>query len=359
MRAFFVFAALALAALAASVDLKFEAGANLTNADADFSFRYSSTVTLNLISLIKLLGWSSVSIDASGANSSAKAAADIIIGGGLLPTILNPPIGVLAYGNGEAAISVDLKSFLTNLVENSNLDANFAGGVVAMAALSMYECDPDNKKVGDAVTFISNNPLDVCDPKDINGDEGNLVGYTCTYSPLKTSAEITATFVTSKKAGVLEYGETPVSPRSLEMIMEVKKFPLSDKKNHVRMDIGLLTASGAGSVEGSANVVHRKGKEDLYVAASQHAIVDGKSVKVEVDVKSGSTDLDSKVTGILKVALGGNIDAQIAHVDFPAGATDFVYDPAAGAGKDVYEAGASTIALSVLVALVCALLYLF
>jgi len=364
MRSLFVVAAIAIAALASSVDLEFEGGANLTNAGADFSFRYSDTMTVTVPSIVKVvlpipdyLEWHSLSIDAKTASTEAKAKADAMFGFGLLPSSVNPPIGILAYGSGEGALNVDVASFAKNLISlNPSLDAHFSGGVVAMAALDMRECDPENKTVGAIIPFISKG----CSGDEISGDNKNLVGLTCTYTPQGTDAKVVVTFITSKRAGILEYGNTPVSPRTLEMVVEVKGFPLSDKKNHVRMDIGLLTASGAGSVEGSANVVHREGQEDLYIAASTKAVVDGKKANVDVTIQSGNADLGStEIKGILNIALGGNIDAQIAHVDFPAGATDFIYDPAVGSGKDVYEAGASTIALSALVALVCALLYLF
>jgi hypothetical protein len=357
MRTFFVVAAIAALAFAASgdVNLAFEGGVNLTNAEADFSFRYTSA---GYIDSLNILGWSSVSIDASAADASAKANADIMLGGGVLPSGLNVPFAVLAYAKGEAAIQVDAKGFLDGIFGGS-LNANFKGGVIGMAAIGMQEVDPDNKPVGDYVPLKLPLLNPVCDDHSINGDGDNLKGVYCTFSPYGNSADVTVTYVTSKKAGVLEYGETPVSPRSYEMIIEVKKFPLSNEKNHVRMDIGLLTASGAGDVDGSARVINHAG-EKVYVAASTHAVVNGKRTDVDVKVESGSAEeIGTSAEVALKVALGGNIDAQIARVHFPAGATAFVYDPAMGAGCNVYDAGASTVALSLLVALLCVLVYMF
>jgi len=360
MRALFVVAAVALAAFA-SVDLDFDGDVNLTNADGDFSFRFIGTGTFNLMGYVKLLGWTSLSVDASTASSEAKANGNAMVGLGLLPSTHNPPISILAYGSGTAAVDVSLDSFTDSLISLSpSLDANFAGGVVAMAALDMRECDPDNKTVGNIV-LLDTDSLLKCIPHSVEGDEDNLVGYYCSYSPVGTDADVTVTFITSKRAGILEYGNTPVSPRTFEMVIEVSDFPLKDKKNHVRMDFGLLTAKGAGSLEGSATFVHRPGKEDIYVGASKHAVIDGKPGNVDVSFEVGSADMDNFAKGVLNMALGKDFDVQIAHVDFPAGATDFVYDPVVGAGKDIYQAaeGASTIALSALVALVCALLYLF
>jgi len=361
MRAFFVVAAIAVAAFATASDitLDFEAGANLTNADADFSFRFTNTNAISVPAVANVMTWTSVSIDANGASSEAKASADVMFGLGVLPGVVNFPFGILAYANGTAAVDAKIADFARNLIApfGASLDATFKGGVIGMAALGLQELDSDDKIVKEV---LLNAPVtSPCVAKEIHGDDGNLNGLACTYSPIASSAQVTVTYVTSKKAGIMKYGNTPVSPRSFEMIIEVAGFPLSDKKNHVRLNLGLLTASGAGSVDGSANVVHRDGQDDLYVAASQYAVIDGKRDEVKVTVKSGAQNLDTISQAILNVALGGSIDAQIAHVDFPAGATDFVYDPACGAGKDVYEAGASTVALSVLVALVCALLYLF
>jgi len=363
MRAFLVFAALVLAAFALeSEEFDFQADVNLTNADADFKFRYSKAFTPDF-GFAKFLLWSSGSVDVNVANSTAKSTADVMLGIGVQPTVATLPFTILAYGSGEGALGVDITSFARNLVPQvgkGTLDGNFQGGVIAMAALGMQEYTPDGKPVGDYFPFTLNIAKPVCGGDDLDGDDGNLTGSVCSWKPnLLKSLKITSTYVTSKKAGILKYADTPVSPRSYEMIIEVEDFDLSDKENHVRMDIGLLTASAAGKLEGNANVVHREGKEDLYVAVSGRAVVDGESTEVDVSIKSGATGLSGFAEAALSVALGGNIDAQIAHVDFPAGAKNFVYDPAVGAGRDVYEAGASSVALSLLVALVCVLLYLF
>jgi len=358
MRAYVVLAVLVAVALASSdVDVKLDAHANLTDAAANFAFRYTGNFPVPT-GVLNLLAWTSVSVDAAAATQEAKASADAMVGIGFLPGTVNAPFSLLVYGNGTAAVDVNAATFAQGLI-GGKLDAAFKGGVVAMAALGMQEFDPDNKPVGKLVTLEA--PVfSPCIPKIKEDDDKNVYIYTCTYSPDDTSADVTTTYVTSKIAGILEYGQTPVSPRSFEMIIEVENFNLKDKKNHVRMFFGLLTASGAGSVEGNANVVHRgEGQDDLYVAASKYAVVDGDRVDVTVEVASGANTADAKTMAVLKAALGINIDAQIATVDFPAGATSFVYDPVVGAGAEVYQAGASTAVLSLLVLLVSVLIYLF
>jgi len=202
-----------------------------------------------------------------------------------------------------------------------------------MAALGMQEYDRSGKPVGDFINFKKAVGYDK-----VKADNGNLNGLSFSYSPSGTSAKVTFTYMTSLKAGIIEYGNTPVSPRSFELIVEVNDFPLSSPSNHVRLDIGVLTASGSSKLEGNSVVMHRQGQEDVYVAASNYAIVGGARTKVSVQMKKGEADTGDVSGKILKTALGGEFDTQIAHIDLPAGASSFVYDPALGSGKNIYAA---------------------
>jgi len=364
MRTLFVVAALAIAALA-STELSFQGGVNLTNANADFSFRYTHAEVDDIL-VAKFLVWSSASIDSSSVNTSSATTADGMIGIGALPTALTPATTIFAYGKGSAAVRVDVDSAAKNLfVSKQKLDASFDGGIMAMAALTMQEFDANNKPVGDLLYM---HPQVSCGGEKISGDNGNITGLTCSFKATKasllgfipTDVDVTITYVTSMKAGILEYGKTPVSPRSYEMVIEVKNYPLSKDENHVRMHLGFLSVSIGAEMSGSAKeVIHKEGQDDVYVAASEYVIVGNNVAKVNVNVTSGNPGISDFMEAALEVALGAQFDARIATVDFPAGAKDFIYDPAVGAGKSVYEAGASTVALSFLVALVCALLYLF
>jgi len=217
------------------------------------------------------------------------------------------------------------------------LDATFEGGVMAMAALDMQEYDPNGNPVGRPIPFLL--PLlSGSSEEELSGDEGNVNGLTRTFTPAGTSAEVTVTYVSAKKAGVLKYGNTPVSPRSYEMIIEIKNFPLTDDKNHVRMNVAFLSAIGSATVKGKAVVLPRFGQEDVYTAACDYAIVEGQRVKVEVNLEVAPADFSYITTAVLNAALGPNFDAQIAHIDFPAGAKNIIYDPVLGAGAIIYQA---------------------
>jgi len=363
MRSFIVFIALIVAAAYAAskpdegITLKFDTDSNLTDAKHDFAFRVSATKYHPMKSFNMLL-WSSLSLNFQEEGASA----DAIVGLGSLPTDVCFPFALLCYGFGAAAVQVNLESFSNNLINNAVLDANFAGNVVGISALAMQEYNVDDIPVGKPIPFLMPGEKEVCKGTELSGEKGSLTGYSCLFTPKDTETNVTITYVATRKAGIIEYGYTPVSPRSFEMIIEVSNYSLSDPRNHVRMTVGLLTASGAGTVEGNANIVHRddeEGKDDLYSAVSGYAVFGEERKEVHVEVSSGDAGFNTELLSVLQGALGTNIDTQIAKIDFPAGKTDFVYDPAVGCGSVIYKAGASTTTLSLIVAFVCVLLYLF
>ena len=361
MRAFVVLAVIAAVVLADSeISFDFVSGENLTDAKANFKYRFQKTMMIPnpLPDVVPIPSdvflWTSVSVDANAADSKAVADADAIAGIAFPPNKGFFPVGVVGFGTGKAAVDVNVKDFssIRKFIFEGGLKANFDAGVVAMAALTIQEFTPKGESVGTPILLSDNS----CDPEAIKAEDIN--GMTCTMTLKGTDAKVTITYVTSEKAGILKYGNAPVSPRSMEMIIKVDGFTLYDKNNHIRLVLGLLTASGKGEVEGNAKVIKNENTDDVYVAASEYAVIDDKRVEVDVNVKSGFSDLGS-VEAVLQATIGGSIDTQLVNVDFPAGEESFIYDPAAGAGSNVYLAGASTAALSLLVALVCAFLLLF
>ena len=349
MRAFIALALIAAVAFAdASLDISFVSGKNLTNAEGDFKFRYTDTYALTGV---PAMGWVSASIDADHADEKTKASADVIVGFGSLPTRLIPPVAFAAYASGKAAVELKLRDIAADLV-NSKLDANLKGGAVAISVPLIEEVNK-NGDVVDAYAVM----YGCTTQKKLDGD----VTYITCSGDHRKGPELTVTYVTSKRSGILKYGQTPVSPRSFEMIVEGKNFRLKSEDNHLRAKVALITASGEGKVKGEAQV-RKVGGTEVYAAASSYVVIDGERVKVDVSVKSGEYEKPSALDfsgKLLEAAFGGNFDARIASVDFPAGKTNFVYDPALGAGSNIYKAGASTAVMSFFVVLVCALLALF
>ena len=348
MRAFIALALIAAVAFAdGSLDFSFVSGKNLTDAEGNFKFRYTDTYALTGV---PAMGWISASIDADHADEKTKAKADVIFGCGSLPTRLIPPVALAAYASGKAAVELKLSQIASGLVTGS-LDAKLQAGAVAISVPYIQEVN-ENGEVVDGYP--------VAYPCTTNKKtEGDVTYITCSGTHAM-GPELTVTYVTSKTSGILKYGQTPVSPRSFEMIVEGKNFQLKSDKNHLRAKVALITASGKGNVKGEAQVRKVDGTE-VYAAASSYVVIDGERVKVDVSVKSETYDKPtSEFSGkLLEAAFGGDFDARIASVDFPAGKTNFVYDPAVGAGSNVYKAGASTAVMSFFVVLVCALLALF
>ena len=347
MRAFIALALLAAVAFAdGSLEMSFVAGKNLTNVEGDFKFRYSKTVALPGV---PVMGWVSTSVDADVADEKAKAKADVILGVG----VLSPPAAMAAYASGNGAIELDLGNIASGIVAGS-LDAKFQASAVAVSVPFIEEVDKDGNVVKSYAVVFS------CIPGS-KKEEGEVTYVSCSGKQLGSLSgpEFTVTYVTSKVGGILKYGQTPVSPRSFEMIVEGKNFKLQSEENHLRAKVALITASGKGNVKGAAQVRKVDGTE-VYAAASSYVVVDGERVKVDVSVKSETFNPPAEISGkLLEAAFGGEFDARIASVDFPAGKTNFIYDPAVGAGSNVYKAGASTAVMSFFVVLVCALLALF
>jgi len=309
-------------------------GKNLTNAAVDFPYRYcSSSYTLSSVAT-ELFLWRSVSIDESVASDSEKESADVMLGFGSLPSNANVPFSVFAYGIGPDALSAKISKIASNLFALSpKFVDTFAGNTVGMAALGMQEYDPQGNAVGKYISFKHTSLYDK-----VSGEDDNLKGLSFSYSPADTSAKLTFTYMTSLNGGIIEYGDTPVSPRSFETIIEVSGFSLSDPANHVRMDLGILTTPGTGRAESNSVVLHRQGQEDMYLALSDFSIVGGARARVTISMESGEPETGSISKKILKTALGGEFETQIAHIDFPAGISDFIYDPAIGSGVNIYAA---------------------
>jgi len=368
MRAVVVLAIVAAIAFAeVDMNLTFIPGENLTTA---FNFRWlknSMTKTpkrifpaernITLPEYVYL--WSSASVNVNLTPTSISGDANAMVCFAFLPSAAVYPFANLAYAAGNTATRVDPRDFLTSIA-NMQTSSIFKGGAVAMAALSVEELDSDGVATGNKADFRS----DTCVPREIN--DGSIKGMTCTMTTETSPAEITITYITSSQAGILKYGETPVSPRSIEMIIEVDGFALTNRRNHARLNIALLTRNGVLTVEGNAIQIE-KDSEIVYSAVSNYAIIDGKVEEVKVSFSSQLLILDENSAATLNATLGVDYSYKIAHIDFPAGVQSFVYDPALGSGPVVYGTytprinfnSANTAVLSALVVLICSLLLLF
>jgi len=360
MRAVFVLALLVCAALA---DFDFTwADGNLSDAAYTFEYRWghcekktSPTVTGGYFHLPeKLFIWRSTSCDFDKADKDEKEDSNALVGAAYLFGSTFYPLAIVAYGTGKKAVDLKDKEFIEELCKGSMYEP-FQNGALAIAAVSVGEYYPNG-------TFVDGTMLDFkydCTPEEYKQGKGYMKAMSCSliYNGKTT---VTISYVASKIAGILKYGMTPVSPLSLDMIIEVQNFELTDKANHIGLTLGLIGPSGLGGKSENKNAwVITKKKEQVYAALSDFAMIRNTRTQIKYTIGSGSNPLTQNNNGLLKVAMGDNADYQAVTVEFPDGESSFIYDPALGANSIVYEAGASTVALSLLVLLACALLFLF
>jgi len=372
----FVLALVAAAALAESqAKFEFIPGKNLTDASAKFTFRWQTGVMYDfpaspnpLITFPeKAFLWTSGSVDASATPASALATANAMVSIAIPPSDSLVPMAALGYGVGEAAAKAQAASILRGMLTGQGAGV-FQAGLVGVAALALSEVKPDGTPTGNVIPLRG-----ACTPQEIK--DGDIAGLTCTQS--LQSCQVITSFVTSKQAGILKYAANPVSPSSMEMILDVRDFPLKDDKNHVRLDIALITAVGEGELKGNASIKKVEG-EDVYAGVSAQFVSNNGIYDADVSVVSDLNGVDTLAKATFSAIFGANFTGKIAHVDFPEGARFFTYDPAVGAGANVYEAvppdvslssapepqsleggAAASTALSLLAALICALLIMF
>jgi len=384
MRAVFVLAVIAAAALAESqTKFEFLPGKNLTDASANFVFRWQKGVMWDfpaspnpIITFPeKAFLWTSGSVDVSATPSSALATANAMVSIAMPPTGSLVPMAALGYGVGEAAARAQAASVVSGMLTGQGAGV-FQAGLVGVAALALSEVKPDGTSAGNVMSLQG-----ACTPQEIK--DGDVAGLTCTQT--HDACKVTVTFVTSAQAGILKYAANPVSPRSMEMILDVNGFPLKDEQNHVRLDIALIVAEGEGELKGNASIKKIEG-EDVYAGVSTQFVSGNGIYEADVSVVSGLPGVDMIANATFRSIFGANFTGKIAHIDFPAGEKNFVYDPAVGSGSNVYEAlppdvelpsssaapqpqsqsqhqseslkpsAASTVTLSLLAALICALI---
>jgi hypothetical protein len=360
MRSFLV-ALLAVSCFAAETEFELMAKANLTGAKDFFKFRASALATVNVPMVGGILGWGSVA--AGGSILNASVSADIIAAVHVTGTKIGvdplsvrvPPLTVGTYVAGSATF--DFLTFASTLV-NGQLDAGLALGVVGFAVPGVIEVDSDGKFVS-GIAFSE-------DWGEISKVSGTPAGLSVFKTTLKDTSKATVTEYTaaSEVAGYLKFGKTPVTPNSLEVIYEINNYKYDKPGNHLELVLlsAVVTAEGKGTVNASAAVNELANGLSTYAGFRAEATVDGKQDKVTVSI-AAEADLNDlvKVAETLKAKLSaafkarGVVSFDYRKVPFPAGAKNIIYDPAIGAGKNVYNS-ASSVVLSVLAVLLAVFL---
>lgn len=356
MRTFLV-ALLAVSCIAAEAEFELMAKANLTGAKDFFKLRTSAVSAVSVPLVGGILGWASASVDGSilNASLSTDVIAAIHVTGVEVLGIRVPPLTVGTYVAGAA--NFDFTSFATTLV-TGQLAGNLALGVVGFSVPGLIEVDSEGKFVA-GVSFADN-------WGDFTQVSGTPKGLSIFKTTLKDTSKATITEYTaaSEIAGYLKFGKTPVTPNSLEVIYEINDYKYTKPGNHLELIMlsAVVSGEGKGTVNASVAVNEIANGLSTYAAFRAEATVDGKQNKVEASIVA-DTDLNGlvKVADALKNIISkaftarGTVSFDYRRIPFPAGAKNIIYDPAIGAGKNVYNS-ASSVVLSVLAVLLAVFL---
>lgn len=346
MKAFVILALVACVALGEDfADLNMIEGKNLTNAKNDFKFRYTSTSRSN-----ELLGWMSASVDRSTTTGKELQEGDMIMAFGVLPVNV-PPFALVVFGKGKDAVEQQLP-IVMNSLKSGSMDAQLKESAVGVSVQRIEEIDSRGNTIRTHnIKYASTSNHE---------DKNRMVSLVSWEGRLESGPEVTVSFITTAESGIIKYGETPVSTRTLSMVVEGKNFALQAPENHLRAELVFFVGSGKDNFEENAQVL-RINETNVYAATALHAIVDNERTEVKLSAHPASYNMppDDLMVKILGAAFDHQPSTQGLSVDFPVGKTNFVYGPAVGAGAIIYKAGASTAVLSLLVVLVSALLALF
>jgi len=159
----------------------------------------------------------------------------------------------------------------------------------------------------------------------------------------QTGFSVSFTLVVSSVVGLVSSGSTPinalVTPKSLEVILEIDGFPYTNVDNSARLTVGVAT----GSSELLANVSSLpvvgnsyalsvgSGLSAVYVTFASQAHVDGNKEDVNISIEvAGSADVGGLSTELF--SLTSKVSCKLVNITFPAGSAKIIYDPATGTG---------------------------
>jgi len=361
MRSFVVFAVLAAACVFA--DSEWDLDGNFTSKNLEeFKFRVSTIEMIDEVIQsyvpLKGLSWVSVAGEGSVLNHTAGVTADLIAafhapGYAMAMVGGYPPMTFGTYVSGQSTF--DSKYFVKAIA--SGISGEGSAGFIGFAVPGVMEVDPEGKIVG-GISFAQ--VWDVLSK--VEGTPESVKVYKSTI-PGESKASITEYVVLSESAGYLKIGKTPVSPNTLENIIEINNYTYADPKNHLELVFVSIAVLGEGKAS-ETQITATELAEGLstYVALKAEVTADGKSVAAEATfTKEDELQDGYKFISMVKTLIAnafaarGTASFDYRRIPFPAGAKNIIFDPAIGAGKNIYNS-ASSVVLSVLAVLLAVFL---
>lgn len=179
-------------------------------------------------------------------------------------------------------------------------------------------------------------------------------------------------FFLSQVSGMINAANTTITPRVLESTFRVSNYTYANPNNHLRLKVaaahGGVKAVGTGMLKADAD-----GLAEMYVrlAGHCHVLHDWRAYHGDVyDVLVSSWTESASLKAVinrshiklyLDIKYAGTWKVLIANVNFPAGASNIIYDPTLGGGttKAVEPTSASSLVLPSLFLIFTAILGAF
>lgn len=249
------------------------------------------------------------------------------------------PATWLAYYNTNKTLNFGSLSFLTAPLDNTN------AGYILTAYTRLIELD----SAGNQVAALS-----------LSSALGNILNNINTFSWAKADASVSGdvkfvtirgtdsrranfniliTFAVSTKVGILEYGNTPINPRTLETIIEINNWPYASSSNTLSLEV----VAGSGAATATGRLFSSISNSKVYLRVASGVSVDGRDGTVSTSAwADASFDADLPSLALLKAqaesAISGTINLKKTEIRFPAGAAKIIYDPTLGQGEPMNSA---------------------
>jgi hypothetical protein len=326
--------------------ITFNSGVNVSSSSTSANYR-------EVISETGLLGMSfyiSIEVSEQTSGTVEEVEADALL------DLVIPPFVMSMYFYGSGSIS--------GLTGASGFSGVVSGAAIATHYASIDEVNSAGVSIGtvDLASLTFGTPT-------VGSSNYLYTSVTVASATTSSGAAFSVKFasVVSSITGFLSVGGALVSPKSIEVIIEMDDITYSAAGNHLRLTAYSVTASTEASVSGNVMVTGGSGPSQTFVKFSENAVVtvDGAVSNVAATVSlTANTDSTTQTisNAIVQALITANSSLVVNHyqaiVDFPAGASSISYDPAQGFDASLYS-GASTLAAPVALILLSAVFALF
>jgi hypothetical protein len=323
MRAGLLFAILIVAVAA---DFNFQGNVTATNA-GQFNYRDIEAEILNVPNVLEGVFYEATSL-VNGTNQK-----DVVTGAFFVfPADNDPPTAFLSFFTSYATYQ-NAKAGATN-GQPFSFNTQTSDTVVTKTFVSLEEVNTTTNITVNTVNLVDLNwallqtqapttPAQYLNYITLKGTDPNIA--------LNFSISISAVF--SQVLGLLNIVGAPVvTPKSIETTVTIANYPYKSLSNALRLNFVIGTAQANFTLQGSLTVTSGNGTNANYVQVSDQVQADGNVKTATITVSAQQSTGSGVADAALTERFSTQRTATKVSVQFPAGATNIVFDPTAGAG---------------------------